>query len=338
MKASGGTASTVRGYRDRVSPRSRVVVLTAASAAVAAAAVVGIVLLQTGPTPEAAAGPQRRPGPPPLTLDLGVRVDPEARGLRGAASAYAAGRRAQAAREFARWDSIEARVGEAFARWPAETVDRLNRLAGLHPEQAVVQLNLGVALYWSGLAGAEDAWRQAAADEPDSAYAVTAGNLLHPEYAPGVPVFVSTAPLPPGFDELTPPAQLRTLERGAERSVPGKLLYGSALQRLGRTRSAERVFAAAAREAPQDVEARVAEAVGRFDKARPADAFSRLGPLTRLFPGKATVRFHLGLLLLWSGETREAKRQLQRATAVEPASPLAGQARRYLAELHKAGI
>lgn len=321
-----------------MSPRSRVIAVTAASAAVVATVVVGLVLLQTGSTPQAAAGPKRRPGAPPLTLALGVRTDPEARALRRAASAYSAGRRAEAARQFARWDSVEARVGEAFARWPSETVDLLNRLAGLHADQAVVQLNLGVALFWSGLSGAQEAWRQAIADAPDSAYAVTAGNLLHPEYAPGVPVFVPTAPLPPGFAELSPPAQLRTLERGARRSVAGKLLYGAALQRLGMTRSAARVYAAAAREAPHDVEAQVAAAVGRFDKARPADAFSRLGPLTRTFPHKATVRFHLGLLLLWSGESREAKRQLRRAIAVEPRSPLADQARRYLAELHKAGV
>jgi predicted Zn-dependent protease len=151
-------------------------------------------------------------------------------------------------------------------------------------------------------------------------------------------VFVSTAPLPEGFDELGPPAQLRLLERGARESVAGKLLYGSALQRLGMTRSAERVFAAAARAAPRDVDARVADAVGRFDKARPADSFSRLGPLTRAFPHSATVRFHLGLLLLWSGQAQEAKRQLTKAIAVEPGSPLAGQARRYLAELHRAGV
>jgi tetratricopeptide (TPR) repeat protein len=330
--------AVARGYRDRVSPRSRVVATTAASAAIAALLVVGVVLLQTGPTPGTAAGPQRRPGPPPLTLALGVRTDREAQALRRAAAAYDAGRRAQAAREFARWRSVEARVGEAFALWPGATVDRLNRLAGLHADRAVVQLNLGVALYWSGLAGAQEAWRAAIADEPDTAYAVAAANLLHPEYAPGVPVFVSTAPLPPGFDELSPPAQLHALQRGASGSVAGKLLYGSALQRLGRTRSAVQVFAAAAREAPGNVEAQVANAVGRFDKSRPADAFSRLGPLTRTFPNKATVRFHLGLLLLWSGETREAKRQLQRAIAVEPRSPLAGQARQYLAELHKAGV
>jgi tetratricopeptide (TPR) repeat protein len=321
-----------------VSPRSRVVALTAGSAVVAAAVVVGVVLLQTGPTPAALTGPERRPGAPPLTLELGLRTDPEATALRRAAAEYAQGERTRAARDFARYDSVEARVGEAFARWPNGTVDRLNRLAGLHPDRAVVQLNLGVALYWSGLSGAEDAWRQAAADEPDSPYAIAAGNLLHPEYAPGVPVFVSTAPLPAGFAKLSPPEQLRELARNAEHSIPGKLLYGSALQRLGRPRSAERVFADAARRAPRDVEAQVADAVGRFDKARPADAFSRLGPLTRTFPDKATVRFHLGLLLLWSGDAAEAKSQLQRAISVEPGSPLAVQARRYLTELHKAGV
>jgi tetratricopeptide (TPR) repeat protein len=321
-----------------VSPRSRVVAVTAASAAVAAVAVIGVVLLQTGPTPEAAGGPQARPGAPPLTLDLGVRTDPEARALRRAAAEYADGKHVQAARGFAPFDSLEARVGAAFARWPGETVDRLNQLAGLHPNRAVVQLNLGVALFWSGLGGAEDAWRAAAADEPDSQYAIAAANLLHPEYAPGIPVFVATAPLPDGFGELSPPEQLRTLARDAERSVAGKLLYGSALQRLGRPVSARRVFAAAAREAPHDVEARVADAVGRFDKARPAEAFSRLGPLTRTFPDKATVRFHLGVLLLWSGETHEAKRQLERATRAEPGSPLAREATRYLDELRKAGV
>ena len=89
---------------------------------------------------------------------------------------------------------------------------------------------------------------------------------------------------------------------------------------------------------PHVPEAQVAAAVGRFDKARPADAFSRLGPLTRRFPDKATVRFHLGLLLLWSGEVKEARTQLVRATTVEPGSPLASEARKYLDTLEKAGV
>ena len=97
--------------------------------------------------------PASRPGAPPLTLELGVRADPEAVALRRAGRLYADGRRLEAGRTFARYDSLEARVGQAFATWPDGTVDRLNRLAGLHPQKAVVQLNLGVALFWAGLSG-----------------------------------------------------------------------------------------------------------------------------------------------------------------------------------------
>jgi tetratricopeptide (TPR) repeat protein len=321
-----------------VSPRSRVLALTVLAAAVASVVVVGVVALQTESPEGVATGPTPRPGAPPLTLELGVRADPEAVALRRAGRLYADGRRLAAGRTFARYDSLEARVGQAFAAWPEGTVDRLNRLAGLHPQKAVVQLNLGVALYWAGVGGAEDAWRAAATSEPDTPYAIAAGNLLHPDYARGVPVFVTTVPLPEGLDGRTPAAQLELLRKGAEASVDGKLLYGVALQRLGRQRSARRVFDAAAKEAPANVEAQVAAAVGRFDKARPVDAFSRLGPLTRRFPGKATVRFHLGLLLLWSGEVKEAKTQLVRATRAEPGSPIAGEAQRYLDELAKAGV
>ena len=321
-----------------MSPRSRVIALTVLAAAVASVVVVGVVALQTESPEGVAAGPTPRPGAPPLTLELGVRADPEAVALRRAGRLYADGRRLEAGRTFARYDSLEARVGQAFATWPDGTVDRLNRLAGLHPQKAVVQLNLGVALFWAGLSGAEDAWRAAAASEPDTPYAIAAGNLLHPEYARGIPVFVTTVPLPEGLDGRTPAAQLELLRKGAETSVDGKLLYGVALQRLGRQRSARRVFDAAATEAPGNVEAQVAAAVGRFDKARPVDAFSRLGPLTRRFPGRATVRFHLGLLLLWSGEVKEAKTQLVRATRAEPGSPIAREAQRYLDELAKAGV
>ena len=272
-----------------------------------------------------------------MTLELGVRADPEAVALRRAAKLYADGRRVAAGREFARFDSLEARVGQAFSTWPEGTVDRLNRLAGLHSQKAVVQLNLGVALFWAGLAGAEDAWQAAAASEPDTPYAVAAGNLLHPNFARGVPIFVTTVPLPDGLDGLAPAAQLDLLRRGAAQSADGKILYGVALQRLGRQLSAVRQFDAAVKEEPDDVEAQVAAAVGRFDKARPAEAFSRLGPLTRRFPKSATVRFHLGLMLLWAGEVKEAKRQLLRATRVEPGSRLAREAQRYLDELEKAG-
>ena len=103
------------------------------------------------------------------------------------------------------------------------------------------------------------------------------------------------------------------------------------------TRSAEKVYDAAARDAPHDVEARVAAAVGRFDKARPAIAFGKLGPLTRVFPNAQTVRFHLGLLLLWSAQVKEARKQLQQARREDPDSPLGKQATQYLAALERIG-
>ena len=321
-----------------MSPRARVAVVTAVAAVAAVAAVVGAVSLQSDPVGTPPPGPEPQKGAPPLTLELGVRGDAEAVALRNASRLYASGRRARAGRAFRRFDSLEARVGQAFSTWPEETVDRMNQLAGLYPQRAVVQLNLGIALFWAGVAGAEEAWRAAAASEPDSPYAVAAGNLLHPDYARGLPIFVTAAALPPDLDRLAPAKQLERLRADASQGVEQKLVYGVALQRLGMQRSAERVFAQAARQAPGDVEAQVAAAVGRFDKARPADAFSRLGPLARRFPDKATVRFHLGLLLLWSGELKAARTQLVRATSVEPGSPLAREAQKYLDELKDAGI
>jgi tetratricopeptide (TPR) repeat protein len=322
-----------------VSARARVLAITAVAAAVAAAVVVGLVA-GTGPSTEAGSrpeAPQPRPGAPPLSLDLGLRADREARDLRQALGLYEDGRRAEARALFARHDSLEARVGATVAAWPDGTVDRLTQLAGLHPGNAAVQLNLGTALLWADRPGAHEAWRAAAEAAPDSAYAIVAGNLLHPEYAPNLPRFV-LAGAEPSDPSLTPAEQLAALARAAgEGGVVPRLVYGVALQRVGRPLSARREFLAAARDHPRDVQAQVAAAVGRFDKARPADAFSRLGPLTRRFPAAATVRFHLGLLLLWSGEVEEAKRQLERATRVEPRSPLAAEARRYLSRIAAAG-
>jgi tetratricopeptide (TPR) repeat protein len=317
-----------------------VTAITAAVAVIAAALVVGIVAATSGTEERAAPEPvpALRPGAPPLSLDLGVRTDPESVDLRRASSLYQSGRRSQARELFSRHDSLEARVGESYAEWPDGTVDRLVQLAGLHPQSALVQLNLGTALYWARRPGAEDAWRTAAQAEPDTAYAVAAGNLLYPGFARNLPQFVPSFTVSAEVDRLPAPRQVTELERRAHTGgVHDKLLYGVLLQRLGRPVSAERVFAAAAKLAPRDAEAQVAAAVGRFDKARPAEAFSRLGPLTRRFPRAATVRFHLGLLLLWSGEVKEAKRQLQLAQSVEAESPLAREAARYLREIRAAG-
>jgi Flp pilus assembly protein TadD len=118
--------------------------------------------------------------------------------------------------------------------------------------------------------------------------------------------------------------------------VREQLLYGVGLQRVGQPISARRVFEQAARRAPRDAEAQVARAVGLFDKAAPEVAFARLGPLTKTFPNEPTVRFHLGVLLLWTGRIDLAERQLKLASETRPGSPLADEAVRYLVTIRKA--
>jgi predicted Zn-dependent protease len=99
--------------------------------------------------------------------------------------------------------------------------------------------------------------------------------------------------------------------------------------------SAEREFAAAARAAPDDPEALTAAAVGLYDKDKPAAAFSRLGPLARRFPHAQTVRFHLGLLLIYFGDIARAKRELALARTAGPGTPLGKRAEALLRAARK---
>ena len=257
---------------------------------------------------------------PTLVLDLGVRADPEANALRRASRLYASRKRRQAAAIFARYHSVDAQVGLALARWPAGTVSRLQTLAAEHPRNAVVLLHLGLAELASGRpAAARAAWRRAAAGDPDTASAVHANDLLHPRFAPGLPPFVPSFDLPPELARVSPPRQFAALSAAASKDDGrAKLLYGAALQRLGRPLSAEGEFEAAARLAPNEAEPAVAVAVGRFTKAQPVRAFARLGPLSGRFPRSQTVRFHLGELLLWIGQLEKARQQLLLARAAGP--------------------
>ena len=59
--------------------------------------------------------------------------------------------------------------------------------------------------------------------------------------------------------------------------------------------------------------------------------------MTRVFPQAQTVRFHLGLLLLWSAQVKEARKQLQQAQREAPNSLLGRQATQYLAALDRIG-
>jgi tetratricopeptide (TPR) repeat protein len=313
-----------------MSPRTRIVVLVAAAAAVAVAVIVGVTVLGSD---------DEREGNPPLVLDLGVRNDSQAVALRRAQRLYAEGDEAKAAEIFARFSSPQAEIGRAFATWPDGSLATLERLGAQHPRSAVVQLHVGLARFWAGSTDeALRAWKSAVRAEPDTASAVRANDLLHPDSPPGLPYFVPGFDPPRGLSTLSPPAQLRRLERAARNAdVQAKLLYGLALQRLGRPVSAEREYAAAARLAPENAEAQVAAAVGRYRKDEPQRAFSRLGPLARKFPRAATVRFHLGLLLLWLGRVDEAKRQLQLARRLEPGSTHAKESSRFLARLEDVG-
>jgi tetratricopeptide (TPR) repeat protein len=323
-----------------VSPRARVLAVTSLVSVLAASLAVVISHGQRGPAGRAAETAQKPlSGAPPLVLDLGVRVDREAQALRRAATLYEKGRRAQAAAIFTRYRSLEARVGLALARWPERTLDRLEQLGGLHAQSGVVQLHLGLARFWSQRLNWQEALQGTIDVAPDSRYAVVAGNVIFRDgFLPDLPLFVPSAEPPEQIAGLSAPRQfavLRGLASSGDRV--GGLYYGVALQSLGRRLSAASAFRRVAVRHPRDAEAQTAAAFGRFDKERPADAFSRLGPLTRRFPNAATVRFHLGLLLLWSKQLGAAERQLRLAVRVEPGSPPAREAARYLERLPRAG-
>ncbi len=79
--------------------------------------------------------------------------------------------------------------------------------------------------------------------------------------------------------------------------------------------------------------ARLAAAVGLFSKARPALAFSRLGPLAPRFPRSQSVRFHLGELLLWIGQLNKAGQELRLAYGEGKSTLLGRTSREFLAQL-----
>jgi predicted Zn-dependent protease len=199
---------------------------------------------------------------------------------------------------------VVAEVRSALRTWPEGTLERLRAAVRAHPRSAFVRLELGLALAALGEdAAARDAWSQAARVQPDSPSAVYAENGLHPDTPRNNPPFVPTFTVP------------RT-------RVERLLARGVSLQAELRPVSAERAFAAAAKLAPGNAEAQVAAAVGLYDKDRPELAFSRLGPLVRRFPHAQTVRFHLGLLLIYLRQLGLARHELVLARAEGPETPL----------------
>ena len=319
-----------------MSPRGRVFFFVTLAAVVASGVVVlGVVATRS----HVAAAAKPRAGLPPLALDLGLRTDPEARALQQAQQLYKDKQAAKAGELFGRYHSLEAEVGSALATWPDGSVEALQALAAEHPRSSLLALHLGLAFYWTRHdAQAVTAWQAARRLQPDTFYAVRATDLLHPQFAPGLPTYIPSFPMPLAIQVLSPVRKFAALRLAAEHDgAHAKILYGTALQELGHPLSAERQFAAAARLAPNDPDARAAAAVGLFDKANLSLAFSRLGPLVRVFPHAQTVRFHLGLMLVWSAQVEAARKQLRLAEAEAPESPLGTQAASYLAALRSVG-
>jgi predicted Zn-dependent protease len=201
-------------------------------------------------------------------------------------------------------------VRSAMALPPRQAAQQLEALARSTPNDPVVQFNDGTVLFCAGyVAEAEQAWRQAKRAGYDTYYEMRADTILHPQF------FQPQDGLYPIFE------------------LQGRdplLVQGVIAQRQGHQHTAERLYARAARLHPSSDEAQVAAAVGRFDEDDLSASFSRLGPLVERFPRSQTVRFHLGLLLAWTGQRAQAVREFRLARSLGPNTRLGKEADAFL--------
>ena len=330
-----------------MSQRVRIAVFVAVLGVVAAGVAIGGALLLGDDTDAAAVasdttastGPTE-PEAPALELAVNDRDDPQARELRRAEGLYERGQPEEAKRRFERLlardpDSVEAAIGAAITSWPEGTVRTLQILAADHPSSSVVRLNLGLALLAEGdVEAAQAAWKEAQEADPDTPAALSAEDLLNPQSPPGRPQFF-VDDYPTDVAGMGIGERIATLTRRAEKSNTPRawLLLGSTLEQAGHRISARAAYDRALRLAPDNLDAQVAAAVGRFDKDTPSDAFSRLGPLARDNSDSSVVRYHLGLLLLWLADLDGAREQLQQAKDSDPDGFYGRQAERLLTRL-----
>jgi hypothetical protein len=311
-----------------------VLTIVGVAAGIAVAGTIGITLLEGRGQGTTAPGTVTKPhkGRPPVFLDFGARGDREAADLANAAQLLNDGKAQQASAIFARYHSLEAEIGTAFARWPNGSLDAMKHLVATNAASPAAQFNLGMAFYWSGRVGdAARTWRAVDSRFPDAPESVEAENLLYGNDAKGLP-FIVTPIAVPSAPSIA--AQLSRAARAAQHGdAAAKLRYGLVLWQLWHRVSAEKQFAAAAKLAPSDPVMQTVAAVGLFTKRAPARAFGRLGPLTATFPHAAVVRFHLALLLVWTKQPAKALSQLRLVIAEEPRSLYAKEARKLLAAL-----
>lgn len=207
-----------------------------------------------------------------------------------------------------------AAVKKALAKGPKRAARALEALAAEQPNDPVVQFNYATALFCAGFeADAVQAYRKAKQAGRDTRYQVVADNLLHPQFfKDGYPMFQYE-----GRDPL--------------------LIEGQVAQRNFHQETAERLWARAAKLHPNDADAQVAAAVGRFDMDNLNASFSRLGPLVRRFPKSQTVRFHLALLLTWTGQGALAVKEFRAARDLGPTTMFGKEANAFLVRLGSSG-
>jgi tetratricopeptide (TPR) repeat protein len=212
---------------------------------------------------------------------------------------------------------LSGKLGEqietAFRDWPSGSISTMQRLGlqysgGKTPaarqRSAIVQYYRGVALLWAGYpSDAQSALEKAKTLGRDTIIQGRADNLLHPEYfqptdGPPYPVFI-------------PSARNKLLERG------------SRLQQQGRQASAERVFAKAAKQQPDNVEA--------LDEDNLTPSFSNLGPLSARFPKSQVVHYYLGYLLAWTAQGQQAIDQFETTVKLGPKTEIGKAATKFLA-------
>ena len=311
------------------------------AAAIAAGLIAGVVAFN-GRAPDADAS---RDGAPPLALDAALTDPPHADELIAAERLYVDGQIDEARRQFSDIlhrdpASVPAAVGEAVARWPAGTTARLRTLAASNPEDGLVRLHLGFALFWEERDNqALRTWQEVVVLEPDTPSALRAENLLHSDMPRGRPIFVPAEELPVELLDQPLQTQLAALEDQAGTSGTARswISLGVALQRAGRAVSAAEAFERAAELDFTSAEARTAAALGSFTKEDPSVAFALLGPLGQEFPDDPVVSYHLGLALLWLGQRAEARRQLNDAVVAGPVDDFyPAQAVRLLTEIDRA--
>ncbi|HVC88000.1 MAG TPA: hypothetical protein VNC40_11315 [Gaiellaceae bacterium] len=207
-----------------------------------------------------------------------------------------------------------AAVRSALAHSPKAAAQLLEPLSQQAPNDPVVQFNFGTALFCAGyVADAEQAFQAAKKAGYDTFYEIQADAILHPQFfQQGYPIFEPQTANP-------------------------LLVQGVVLQRRGKQHSAEQLYSRAARLEPGNAEAQVAAAVGRFDEDNLSASFSRLGPLVVRFPNSQSVRYHLGLLLAWTGQRTQAIKEFRLALALGPRTPLGAQSATFLKGLHAGG-